>query len=396
LIANSKDEDFLITPQWIYDITQEFAYQFQGFCQYRCQLGNLNPETVKMLQANRDAWNLSDVSSMLNRFIKLANLKSSTSTSTNTSNVRYQFGYFAAIELARIQCLIADYNTSLSTIAHLRLFDYRNELFVSLPICHFNVFYHIGVCYMMLRRWNESLDVFSEIILYVLRILKPGASSSFRPGVPQQLQRMVDKAMSLTGILMTITPSYRIDDSIKEAIENKVLEKIRRLSNGDRSSASELFETSCPKFISPLVPDYGLTVNMHQVVFNHQSTIIVDEIMQFIPFLKLRSFLSMYASIDVSKLSRFTEIPEIDLICLLLSYKNKAAQSRLTGSSSGSKSSRAGNDLNFRIDGGVLLIDTPSAKNDQVLMRERYFVSNVRKHHEIKSQINKTFSKLGL
>ncbi len=334
---------------------------------------------------------------LLTKLIRIAGLKPSTTTTTNAFNpnsVIHQFGYFAAIELARIQCLMGDYASSLTTLSHLRLQD-RNELFMSLPICHFNVFYHIGVCNMMLRKFNEGLDVFSDIILYVLRILKPGAATNFRSGVPAQLQRMVDKAMSLTAILMTVNPSYRIEDQVKEAIESKYGDKIKRLQLGDRTSAIELFESSCPKFISPLVPEYGaITTNMHLDVFNHQSQIFIDEILQYIPFLKLRSYLSMYASIDVSKLSRFSEMSEIDLICLLLSYKNKAStQSRL-----GQKvaSNRSGNDLNFTIDGGVLMIDSLPGKQDQVIGRERYFQSGIRKHHEIQTQLKKTFTKLGL
>lgn len=389
MIANTKEGELCLTPQWIYDITQEFAYQFQGFCQYRCHVANLNAENIKILQANRDAWNLPEVSGMLNRLIRLAGLKPNSTVAFNPNSVIHQFGYFAAIELARIQCLIGDYSSSLQTIAHLKLSD-RNELFMTLPICHFNVFYHIGVCNLMLRRFNEGLDVFSDIILYVLRILKPGAATNFRAGVPAQLQRMMDKAMSLTAVLMTVNPSYRMEDQVKEAIEAKYGEKMRRLQSGDRTSAQELFESSCPKFISPLVPDYGVSVNMHQDVFNHQSNIVIDEIMQYIPFLKLRSLISMYASIDISKLSRFSEMPEIDLICLLLSYKNKAAQNRLA------KSTRTGHDLNFSIDGGVLVIDSVPGKFDQSIARERYFTSGVRKHSEINAQLRKTFNKLGL
>ena len=388
LIAKAKDDEFLVTPQWIYDITQEFAYQFQGFCQFRCQSASLSPEVIKSLQANRDAWNLPDVLSMLTRLIRLANFKQPGHFNPNI--VTHQFGYFAAIELARIQCLIGDYGSSLATIAHLRLSD-RNEVFMTLPICHFNVFYHIGVCHMMLRKYTEALDVFSEIILYVLRILKPGAATNFRAGVPAQLQRMVDKAMSLTAIIMTVTPAYRMEGQVKEAIEAKFGDKMRRLQLGERASAVELFDSSCPKFISPVIPDYTTPINMHLDVFNHQSSVFIDEVLQYIPFLKLRSFLNMYASIDVSKLARFSEMPEMDLICLLLSYKNKAAQSRM-----GMKSTRAGHDVNFSIDGGVLVIDSVPGEYDQAIARERYFISGVRKHGEIKSQLNKTFTQLGL
>lgn len=414
LVGQTKDEDLCLTSQWIYDITQEFAYQFQGFCQFRSQ-SHLNQQTITTLQANKDAWNLPEMLMILHRLIRAANLKS---TNFDTNSVTQQFGYFAAIELARIECLLGDYTASLQAVAHLRLND-RNELFMSLPICHFNVMYHIGVSNMMLKRFNEALDVFSEIILYVLRVLKPGAGSQLRQGVPAQLQRMVDKAMSLTAILMTIHPAYRMEDQVREAIETKFSEKIRRLQVGDRSSVVELFESSCPKFISPVVPDYAAnaaaiaaasggpvaTVQTPQDVFNQQSSVFINEIMQYVPFLQLRSYLSMYASIDLSKLSRFAEMSELDLICLLLSYKNKihaiavastnSNVASTVATSANSKSTRTGQDLQFRIDSnGVLVIDSIPGKYDAVLARERHFLSGVRKHDELQKQLRQAFAKL--
>ena len=38
-ILNSQERiDVMLTMQWVNDIIQEFVYQFQGFCQYRCQV----------------------------------------------------------------------------------------------------------------------------------------------------------------------------------------------------------------------------------------------------------------------------------------------------------------------------------------------------------------------
>jgi hypothetical protein len=145
------------------------------------------------------------------------------------------------------------------------------------------------------------------------------------------------------------------------------------------------------------------TVQTPQDVFNQQSSVFINEIMQYIPFLQLRSYLSMYASIDLSKLSRFAEMSELDLICLLLSYKNKihavASANSNVGStvatSASSKSTRTGQDLQFRIDSnGVLLIDSIPGKYDAMLARERHFLSGVRKHDELQKQLRQAFAKL--
>jgi translation initiation factor 3 subunit L len=171
---------------------------------------------------------------------------------------------------------------------------------------------------------------------------------------------------------------------------------MRRLRLGDRSSALELFESSCPKFISPLVPDYlaqPVAVNSHQVVFEHQSKVFIDEVMQHIPFIQLRSFLSMYTSVNIAKLARFMELTEADMISLLLAYKHKVSQQK----------SYRNAEFHFTIEGGVLVVEEDAIKGGgqgqglgQAMQYERYFTSGVRKHHEIISQLNNTFANVGL
>jgi len=395
------DQDLALSTQWIYDITQEFAYQFQGFCQYRCHVAALNADSIKLLQANHDAWNLTEVISMLTKLIESAKSKTTTSLPLQISVVQ-QLGYFASIELARVQCLLGDFPASLSAIQHLKLSD-KQELFYTLPICHFNVFYHTAVSHMMLHQFPQALDVFQEIILYVLRLLKPGASNTMRNGVPQQLPRMVDKAMSLTAILLTIYPQYRLDEVVKEAIEAKFTEKMKRLTHGERNSATELFDSACPKFISAAIPDYTIGVNIHQEVIHKQSQSIINEIMQYVPFLKLRSFLILYASIDISKLARFMELSDDALIALLALYKQKyglgdissstatataAAKPAVDSNKKVSSLLQQGNlvkDINFMFEGSVLIVESPNKLDTSSY--DRYFVSGTKKHQELIQQL---------
>jgi translation initiation factor 3 subunit L len=386
LIVKAPDVQLCVSTQWIYDITQEFAYQFQGFCQYRCQHGHQSTEVARVLQEHRDAWNYPEVISILNKLIKAGKAKSV--QAGERLSVIQQFGYFASIELARLDCLAGDYSSSLAAIAHLKLND-RKELFVTLPICYFNVYYHIGVCNMMLKRFDESLDVLGEIILNVIRMLKPGAAASLRPGVESTLRRMVERAMGLAAILITIKPNHRIEDQVKDAIESKFGDKMRRLQNGDRTSAVELFEGSCPKFITLGVPEFGSGLNVHNVAMNNQSNVLVTEVMQHIPFLKIRSLLNLYSSIDISKLSRFVELSDSDLICALLSLKNKQLQAM-----SGSKTGKPLSDIHFYVDGGVLIVDSSPVRSDLTAANEKHFAAGVKKHYEIMNHLNKTFRRL--
>jgi translation initiation factor 3 subunit L len=379
------DDDLAISTQWVYDICQEFAYQFQGFCQFRCQMASIssNPETLKALEANRDAWNLPQVMSILRRLVK-AGADTSVGKVGTSSPFLAQFGYFASIELARLECLLGDFSASLAAMSTIKLGD-RSELFLQLPLCHFNVYYHTGVCNLMLRRFATAADVFSEIILHVSRLLKPGAGTSLRGGLQQQLQRMMDKALALTALAAFLHPSKRLDDQVRDLMEAKFSDKIQKLSNQDtfQKSFTDLFEFASPKFISPVVPDYfsESAAPAKNDASSRILSVLLAEVMQHQNVMRLKSFLSLYATIDVAKLARFNELTEAELICQLLSYKNKNKNT---------------SDVNYYVDTGAIVIDSSSSKTGLDKSYERFFTAGVRKHCEIINQVNRSFAALDM
>jgi translation initiation factor 3 subunit L len=398
-ILNSSDRDFMITTPWIYDIMQEFAYQFQGFCQYRSLTVNQNAENLELLRQNNDAWNLPETFAILTRLISVGKAQSG----NGEYLVLQQFGYFASIELARLECLLGDYQASLQAISTIRLYD-RTELFNRSPICHFNLLYHIGVSQFMLTRFEEALITLSDSVLLVIGLSKPGAGQSLRPGVPSQLNRMMEKALSLLAILISIVPHFRVEDTVRVAVEGKFDEKMKKILAGDDAGVivKELFEAACPKFISPFIPDYtsGMGPGRYSHdVFDQQVKIIVDKVIQYVPFLKLRNFLSMYTSINLTKLSTFSGISEAELASLLLSFKLKAQTSPSHDLKLISKATNAGQleqDLHFYINGGLLIIDRPPFKQDTNLLVERAFTTGILKQREVLAHLNKTFADLKL
>ncbi|KAJ1425462.1 RNA polymerase I-associated factor PAF67-domain-containing protein [Ochromonadaceae sp. CCMP2298] len=393
-ILATGDDELAISTQWVYDICQEFAYQFQGFCQFRCQMASVssNPETLKALEANRDAWNLPQVMSILRRLVNAGAGKAGKVGTSSTFLA--QFGYFASIELARLECLLGDFSASLAAVSDIKLGD-RSELFLQLPLCHFNVYYHTGVCNLMLRRFATAADVFSEIILHVSRLLKPGAGTSLRGGLQQQLQRMMDKALALTALAAFLHPSKRLDDQVRDLMEAKFADKIHKLQNPDsfQKSFTDLFDFASPKFISPVVPDYfsDSAAPAKNDASSRILSVLLGEVMQHQNVMRLKSFLSLYATIDVAKLARFNELTEAELICQLLSYKNKNTQIR-PGTSVRVNTS----DVNYYVDTGAIVIDSSSSKTGLDKTYERFFTAGVRKHVEIINQMNRTFGMLDM
>jgi translation initiation factor 3 subunit L len=419
-ILSTSEKDLCVTTQLACDITQEFVYQFQGFCQYRCQVtsNSCHPDTIKLLEANRDAWTLPVVMSILKKLIA-ASKKASNGVATrlNAGPFIQQFGYFACIELARLECLTGDFSASLTALADIKLYD-RTELFLQLPLCQFNVYYHVGVCNLMLRRYSLAIDAFSEIVGHVSKIIKPaggnsaaasasataaGASAStsgasgssaapMRAGMQQHLQRQLDKVLALTAIASFLCPSVYLEDQVQEVVESKYQDKMTKLQNSElyQKVLSDLFDFAAPKFISPAVPDYATATNSRQEAQNHVLACFLAEVGQQHSFMKLKTFLSLYASIDIAKLARFNDTPEADLTCQLLSFKNKSTQLRATCARDSI------HDVHFFVDNGSIILHSGSAKVEQKRAHERYFMNGVKKHGEIVNQINRTFAAVGL
>lgn len=59
-----------LPSQWIWDIVDEFIYQFQSFCQFASKLRNKGDEDLEKLKANPKVWKATEVLNYLNRLIE--------------------------------------------------------------------------------------------------------------------------------------------------------------------------------------------------------------------------------------------------------------------------------------------------------------------------------------
>ena len=363
-ILSGENPEIVLTAQWVHDIIVEFVYQFQGFCQYRCQIQNRTADEIKILEANRNVWNLPVVIGILKKLSKKSQQKALTSTLG-------LFGYFARIEHSRLECLLGDYRSSLDSVSSIQLGD-RSELYLQLLSCHINLFYHTGVSQMMLRNYSGAIATFGDIALHISRIMKQNTS------LDSSLKKNIDKILALTAVCVSLLPGVRIDDQLKELMDNKWNEKLRRLQQGDISTCTEMFENSCPKFISSALPDYSNNINFVQEAFANQVSTFISEVQKHFHVIKLRSYLRLYASIELGKLARFSDSTEADLISQILSFKQKVQIDQA--------------DIDFTVKDESLFIDAVSSKVEKSKSADRFFLAGVRKNGSIKNDIERTFA----
>lgn len=184
LFSEEKDGKSLRLPlQWLWDILDEFVYQFQEACRWRQRIARRLPEDevertafVKEMDRDSDVWKAAQVLEFLHALVQRSQIEeflkqqqSSSSSSSSSSGgstgssskddstrskmfeteIRYQLGYFAMILLLRLHVLMGDYFIGVKSIENIELSP--RSFYWKVPAAHVTLFYHLGFAYMMMR-----------------------------------------------------------------------------------------------------------------------------------------------------------------------------------------------------------------------------------------------------
>lgn len=184
-------ETLYLLPEWCFDIMHEFLYQFQGFCQFRTQTytsaakasndgGKAPPNHVQdaldALAQNADAWAIGSVMRYLNRLVEVG-------TQGNASATYRFLAYFSSVTLSRLECLCGDYSASVKALDVIYDPDAEpvavgedmrspEELVNGVFPARLSLAYHVGISYLMLRRYKDSARVLGGICLFMQRGFK--------------------------------------------------------------------------------------------------------------------------------------------------------------------------------------------------------------------------------
>jgi translation initiation factor 3 subunit L len=351
---------------WLWDMVDEFIYQFQSFCQYR---GKLHPKTekeivtLKQLKENDEVWQKDKVTEYLTALQKKSGLIVVGSDGNGQNNngdddeggvekkvaknkssvLQDTLGYFAVVGLARVQCLSGEYELSLRTFDALPDLMVRASLNSKIPGCHVSVNYHVGFAYFMLNRYKDASIYFTRGISYVERLHsnlrrrengenKSSTGSHSPGGRIELLRKKSEQMLSLLSIAITMScgsgsTSSRgvmnsLDDHTRTLLREKYGDKMSKMNNGEVDAFADLFAYSCPKFIATneIIQSIGsgsyaadLSLSYNQEAYKKQLAVFMEEVHQRAPLPLLRSYLKLYASISVQKLAQLMEITEEEL-----------------------------------------------------------------------------------
>lgn len=119
--------------QWLWDIIDEFIYQFQSFCNYRNRLKNKSEEEIALLRDNLQIWSCYSVLNVLYSLIQKSRITEQLLVSKHGGDMQEaageygsrplykMLGYFSIVGLLRVHCLLGDYTLALKMMDNIEL-----------------------------------------------------------------------------------------------------------------------------------------------------------------------------------------------------------------------------------------------------------------------------------
>lgn len=337
-ILNSEGPVDLEPPSyyWAWDVIDEFIYQFNSFSSYRMRIARQanNEEEIQILRENPNTWGCYSVLNVLYSLIQRSNITEqlaagrrnedpmSVAGDYGNKSLYRMLGYFSIIGLLRVHCLLGDFSLALKTLDDIEL--NKKAMFARVMAAHFTTYYYVGFSMMMMRRYADAIRMFSHILVYVSR------TKNFQKNAQYDTKKN-DQMLALIAICVAFQPT-RLDDTIHTALREKYGDQLLKLQRGGPESLpifEELFRNACPKFISPVCPDFdNPEANIDPI--EHHLSIFMDEVKTNMFNPTVKSYLRLYTTMDLTKLAGFLEVQPEELRSWLLVTKQRTKQLRWT------------------------------------------------------------------
>ncbi|CAK7198350.1 hypothetical protein SEUCBS139899_001011 [Sporothrix eucalyptigena] len=337
-ILNSEGPVDLEPPSyyWAWDVIDEFIYQFNSFSSYRMRIArqNNNEEEIAILRENPNTWGCYSVLNVLYSLIQRSQITEQLAAQKRnedpaavageygSKNLYRMLGYFSIIGLLRVHCLLGDFSLALKTMDDIEL--NKKAMFARVMAAHFTTYYYIGFSYMMMRRYADAIRMFSHILVYVSRTKNFQKNAQY-----DSITKKNDQMYALIAICVAFSPT-RLDDAIHTQIREKYGEQLLKLQRGGPESLpifEELFRAACPKFISPVPPDFdNPEANVDPI--EHHLAVFMDEVKNNMWSPTVKSYLRLYTTMDLKKLAGFLEVRPEELRSWLIVSKERNKQLR--------------------------------------------------------------------
>lgn len=349
---------------WLWELLDEFVYQFQNYAQYRARLNDKSQEELGLLKKGTNHWTILCILNVLHSLVDKSNIKLQLEVSASggdPESVAGEFGrhslykmlgYFSLVEMLRLHSLLGDYYQAIKVLEPIEI--HKKNQYTHIPACQISTSYYVGFAYMMMRRYTDAIRTFSSILLFIQRTKQLYSTRSYQN---DQINKQTEQMYQLLTICLVLHPQC-IDESIQQALRDKNHhESMYQMQCGDLDTFRSFFIFGSPKFISPCPPPNDATEgDFVKQPMEHQTQVFMDEVRQQQELPTIRSYLKLYTTLPLEKLAAFMnkEPAERDisnLLTHLLCFKHKMKNLVWSEGSSGLDGKFvSGSELDFYID----------------------------------------------
>lgn len=353
LILSSRTPVILELPDiWLWELIDEFVYQFQNFAQYRARLTDKTEEEMEQLLNGNNVWSILCILNVLHSLVDISNIKKqleAMSAGIDPQTVAGEYGghsfykmlgYFSLIGLLRLHSLLGDYYQAIKVLEPIEI--HKKSQYSHIPACQISMSYYIGFAYMMMRRYADAIRTFSSILLYIQRTKQLYSARSYQN---DQINKQTDQMYHLLAMCLVLHPQC-IDESIQQVLREKNYhDNMCKMQCGELDAFKNFFMFACPKFVSPVPPpaDASSGVDYVKDPLEHQLNVFLDEVKQQQKLPTIRSYLKLYTTLPLEKLASLMDEkgqdPDdkqiSDLLIHLLCFKHKMKNVVWTKGSSG-------------------------------------------------------------
>jgi len=383
------EERIALPSSWLWDMIDEFIYQYQAFAHYRCKLKVKSEEELAALKGDANLWDTGAVLRYLHALRDYSKIvahlnevdAAGKSPQHEELNMLQTLGYYSVIGLLRMHCLVGDYRLALQQLDPIDIS--KRGLLGRVMACHITAYYYMGFAYMMGGRYMDAIKALSNILLYINRTKQHHTRSAAYDIIVKKNEQM----FALLAILSALCP-YHLEESLSSLLRDKYDDKVSRMTKGEMAVFEELFQFACPKFVTPTPPNYDDTTleNFNQEATKQQCALFMNSVQQCADHNTIRSYLKLYSSIPTAKLAAFMGYDEATFHQKILSLKHKSTEQVWNGGSATDGEWSSSSDVDFFIEGDMVHV----GETKVVRKYGDFFIKHVNKFEEIITDLNKS------
>jgi len=277
-----------LPPSVVWELVDEFVYQFERFAVQRSSFAaaltadrarprdigvSREPAHTKRDEAVKDllsafpsatrlrakpAWSPNAVLATLHSIVERSGVVEWAKVERSSSEpvpLKHMLGYYAALQLVRVYCLIGDYNTALRCVSFVDLSQPRaaTALWTRVPAAQVHLYYYVSLALSMLRRPFDAITTLTLAISFCQR-LRPSAAAKGAAG--ESIGKRLTQLHALLHLNVQLCPIKITDEAINSQMKEKLSDRdlFARIAAGESAAYAEAFALAAPKFLPQTAP----------------------------------------------------------------------------------------------------------------------------------------------